>query len=140
MAKTILIIDDEPDIRDYLTAVLEDHGYVTHVVNENQSIPEAVTACRPDLIILDLMMPDRSGILVYKELRSTPETARIPVALLTGLDSNAVYSGTGVTEYMEKESIPPPDRFIDKPINIPDLLSSIQSLFGERRDSSDAPP
>ena len=48
MTKTILIIDDEPDIRDYLTAVLEDHGYITHGVDEKESILEAVTKFRPD--------------------------------------------------------------------------------------------
>jgi hypothetical protein len=70
MTKTILIIDDEPDIGDYLMVVLEDHGYITHSLDE-------------------------------------------------------------------KESISSPNRFIDRPIDIPELLSSIKSLLDKRRDPSD---
>ena len=137
MTKTILIIDDEPDIRDYLTAVLEDHDYITHGVDEKESILEAITKFRPDLIILDIMMPERSGLSVYKELRTTPETTDIPIALLTGVTSDTVYLRTGISEFLEKESIPSPVRFIDKPIAIPELLSSIKSLLDEGRDPSD---
>ena len=137
MIKTILIIDDEPDIREYLTTVLEDHGYTTHGVDEKESIFEAVTKFRPDLIILDIMMPERSGLSVYKELRTTPETADIPIALLTGVTSDTVYLRTRISEFLEKESIPSPNRFIDKPIDIPGLLSSIKSLFEEGRDLPD---
>ncbi len=140
MTKTILIIDDEPDIRDYLIAVLEDHDYIPYGVGEGESILEAVIKHRPDLIILDIMMPERSGISVYRELRTTPEIAHIPIALLTGVSSDTLYVRTGVLQSLEKESIPPPDRFIDKPVNIPTLLSSIKSLLDERRNPSDVAP
>ena len=138
MAKTILIIDDEPDIRDYLMAVLEDNDYNTHGVDEKESIFEAVTKLRPDLIILDIMMPERSGLSLYKELRTTPETADIPIALLTGVTSDTVYLQTGISEFLEKESIPSPNQFIDKPIDIPELLSSIKLLLDEGRNPPDA--
>ena len=136
MTKTILIIDDEPDIRDYLIAVLEDHSYITHGVDERESIMKAVAKFRPDLIILDIMMPERSGLSVYKELRTTPETANIPIALLTGVTSDTVYLRSGISEFLEKESISSPNRFIDKPIDIPELLSSVKSLLDEGRDPS----
>ena len=137
MTKTILIIDDEPDIRDYLMAVLEDHGYITYGVDEKESILEAVIKLRPDLIILDIMMPERSGLSVYKLLRTTPETTDIPIAILTGVTSDTAYLQIGISEFLEKESISSPDRYIDKPINIPELLSSIKSLFDEGRDPPD---
>jgi two-component system phosphate regulon response regulator PhoB len=137
MTKTILIIEDEPDIRDYLMALLEDHGYTTRGVDEKESIFETVTKFRPDLIILDIMMPERSGLSIYKELRTTPETADIPIALLSGLTSDTLYLRTGISEFLEKESIPSPNRFIDKPIDIPELLSSVKSLLDEGRNPPD---
>jgi len=137
MTKTILIIDDEPDIRDYLVAVLKDHDYTPYALGESDLILEAVIKHRPDLIILDVMMPERSGISVYIELRTTAETAHIPIALLTGLTANTLYARTGLLQLLETESIPPPNGFIDKPIDIPSLLSSIKSLLDEGRDPSD---
>ena len=82
-------------------------------------------------------MPERSGLSLYRELRTTPETADIPIALLTGVTSDTVYLRTGISEFLEKESISSPNRFIDKPIDIPELLSSIKSLLDEGRDPSD---
>ena len=137
MTKTILIIDDEPDIRDYLMAVLKDHDYIAYALGESDLILEAVIKHRPDLIILDVMMPERSGISVYIELRTTAEIAHIPIALLTGMPSSTLYARTGLLQLLEKESIPPPNGFIDKPIDISSLLSSIESLLDEGRDPSD---
>ena len=137
MSKKILIIDDEPDIRDYLIAVLEDHAYITHAVDENESIFEAIIKFKPDLLILDIMMPVRSGLSVYRELRTTPQTADIPIALLTGVTSDKVNLRTGISKFLEKESISSPNLFIEKPIDIPELLSSIKSLLDEGRDPSD---
>ena len=137
MTKKILIIDDQPDIRDYLMAVLEDHGYITHSVDEKESILEAVTTLRPDLIFLDIMMPERSGLSLYRELRTTPQTANIPIALLTGVTSDTAYLRTAISKFLEEESISSTSRFIDKPIDIPELLSSIESLLHEGRDPSD---
>ncbi len=137
MTKTIFIIDDEPDIRDYLMALLDDHGYTTRSADEKESIFETVTKLRPDLIILDIMMPERSGLSIYRELRTSHETADIPIALLTGVTSDTVYLLTAISEFLEKESIPSPNWFIDKPIDIPELLSSIKSLLDEGRNPPD---
>ena len=136
MTKTILIIDDEPDIREYLIALLEDHGYITHGVTESESIPEAVIRHRPDLIILHIMMPLRSGFSIYKELRSNSHMARIPIALLSGLSPESDFMETGFLQLLEKESIPPPNRFMEKPIDLEALLTLIQELFEDQKGPS----
>ena len=122
MGKRILIIDDEPDIRDYLAAVLEDHGYVTHGVNEKQSIPEAVTACRPDLIILDVVMPIKDGFTVCEQLKGNPETASIPVFMLTGFREQGGGTSVATSQGMSMEA----EDYIEKPFNATDLLERVE--------------
>lgn len=61
MPKKIMIIDDEPDIRIYLMTALEDNGYETCTIEEGEPFHKAVLAKEPDLIVLDIMMPQRSG-------------------------------------------------------------------------------
>ena len=134
MTKKILIIDDEPDIRDYLMAALEDNGYLTSTVFDNESIPEAVLKHQPALIILDIMMPQRSGISVYKELRRTPQIEKIPVALLSGAISESDLMQTDFIQILNKESIPPPDLMIEKPVHLPTLLTSIESIFDKKEE------
>ena len=135
MTKKILIIDDEPDIRNYLMAALDDEGYTTFGVNESEPIPEAVIKYKPDLIILDIMMPQRAGISIYKELRVSTNLSNIPIALLSGMTYESDFNQTGLLQLLKKESIPLPNRFIDKPVNLNLLLSSIKSLFNERNSS-----
>ncbi len=80
-----MIIDDEADIRLYLMTALEDNGYETCTIEENEPIHKAVSAKEPDLIVLDIMMPQRSGISMYKELRATAAFKNIPIALISGM-------------------------------------------------------
>jgi len=132
MTKKILIIDDEPDIRDYLMAALEDNSYLTYGVFDTESIPEAVLEHQPDLIILDIMMPQRSGISIYKELRRTPQIEKIPIALLSGAMSESDLIQADFMQILCRESISPPDLMIEKPVHLPSLLTSIESIFNKK--------
>jgi len=61
----IMIIDDEQDIRAYLMAAVEDNGYETCTVEDNEEISNCIRENKPDLIVLDIMMPTRSGVSIY---------------------------------------------------------------------------
>ena len=89
MSKKIMIIDDESDIRIYLMTALEDNGYETCTIEEDEPFHKAVLAKDPDLIILDIMMPQRSGISMYKELQTTAAFRNIPIALISGMSEAA---------------------------------------------------
>lgn len=129
MAKTIMVIDDEPDIREYLAAVLEDSGYRTCVADMDGSIVEAVERSRPDLILLDIMMPGRSGVAIYRDLRANPEIDRIPVALISGMEqASSLFQSVSEVLYAEP-SIKPPDGFIEKPIRIERLIEVVETLL-----------
>jgi two-component system, OmpR family, phosphate regulon response regulator PhoB len=125
MAKTILVIDDEPDIRAYLIAVLEDCGYMAFSLAGEEALESIVAQNKPDLILLDIMMPHRSGIGVYKELRSMPGFQQIPIVLISGLEFGAGFPDT----FIKDEELPPPDGLIEKPVKIPALVQMVATLL-----------
>src|SRR5512146_3534660 len=84
MPKTLLVIDDDRDIREVAKTSLELVGGFTVIVAESGPCGVAVAQeARPDAIILDLMMPDVDGQQTLAQLKQVPETARIPVIMLT---------------------------------------------------------
>ena len=124
----IMIIDDEPDVLDYLKAVLEDNGFDTCTIEENEPVDEAIQSYSPDLIILDIMMPRRSGVSIYKELRSTPEFKTIPIAIISGMMPEKDFKKS-FQNLVNDNTISLPDGFIEKPIQLKELLELIQKLL-----------
>lgn len=83
MQKKILIVDDEPDIRNFLSACLEDAGFLVDTAKDGIEALEKVAAGPPDLITLDLVMPRRSGVWVIREIQKNERWAKIPVIVIT---------------------------------------------------------
>jgi CheY-like chemotaxis protein len=130
MPKNVMIIDDEADIRVYLASILEDHGLSPCSPEENEPVVAAVRRHRPDLILLDIMMPGQSGIAVYRELLSAPDLARIPVVLVSGMLSGAGFSAEGFRQMFGGDDLPLPEGFIDKPIVPNQLIALVKRLSG----------
>ena len=86
--KTILILDDEPHVVTYLSTLLEDHGYATVSASNGIEGMEKIKAKQPDLITLDITMPEQSGIRFYRDLRENPDWISIPVIKVTFIDWN----------------------------------------------------
>ena len=82
----ILVVDDDPSVRGLLTLQLELAGYDVDSVADGQSALDATTALRPDLVVLDLMMPRLSGWEVLERLRAGPDTRSTPVVVLSARD------------------------------------------------------
>jgi DNA-binding response OmpR family regulator len=105
MGKSVLVVDDEPGIRDILRVNLEAEGYQ---VLEAGDGPEAIALARqarPDLIILDIMMPRMDGLEVLRRLEADPETAGLPVIFLSVRSSDLdIMHGLeqGAVEYITK--------------------------------------
>ena len=127
--KKIMIVDDEPDILDYLMAVLEDSGYITCTVKNINNILDSIAHEKPDLIILDIMMPDRSGLSIYREIQLTPEFKTIPIILISGLSSKNEFIAELLNVKKDAEQISSPDIFIEKPLQIEKLKRQIARLL-----------
>ncbi len=117
--KKVLIADDEADLRTFIQAALEDDGYAFLTAANGEDALAQARAEHPDLAILDVQMPRKTGFEVFDELRRDHATKDIRVLMLTGIRQR---TGVGFTakemgDYYDSE----PEAFIDKPID-PDLL------------------
>ena len=86
MAKRILLVDDEKDIRDILRAILEHEGYSILEASDGSEGVEKASAEKPDLIILDIMMPVLDGFGAAEKLKTNKDTFGIPIIMLTAKD------------------------------------------------------
>lgn len=127
-AKKILVVDDEPDVCVYLSRLFRENGYDVACAGGAEQALQAAEQERPDLITLDLSMPDKSGAKVYRELRSSPRLQDIRVVLVTGVTGPG---GAGDTEkfYRTRLNVPPPDGFAAKPIDPEEILALIKRLI-----------
>jgi two-component system alkaline phosphatase synthesis response regulator PhoP len=80
--KKILIVDDEPDIRDILQIILEEEGYLTHTAAHLPALQDLL-GFQPDLILLDILLAGSDGRAFCRQLKSQPSTAHIPVILMS---------------------------------------------------------
>ncbi len=129
MAKKIMIIEDEPDIREYLLAVLEDNGYRGLGLSQERSAAKAATNHSPDLILIDIMMPKRSGISIFMELRRSAELRHIPIAFMSGISNGADFLAEEIGKVADHDTIAPPEGFIEKPIRREGLIGFLDKLF-----------
>jgi DNA-binding response OmpR family regulator len=83
MAQTILVVDDDREIARLVRAYLEQGGFSASCAYDGASALRAVQAERPDLLVLDLMLPDRDGLEIARALRADPATAALPILMLT---------------------------------------------------------
>ncbi len=129
MKKKILIVDDEPDIVSYLEMVLQDSGFETMTAGNGNEAMEAVKRERPDLVTLDITMPEASGTRFYKELRTDPDLSTIPVIIVTAV------TGLGGDKYAyekfisNRRLVPAPEAFFPKPIDREAFVEAVKGLL-----------
>lgn len=117
--KVALVVDDEADIRSYLGAVLEDSGFVVHMAEDGLKGMEEARRLKPDLITLDISMPDQSGVRTYRQLKTDEALKHIPVFIITGFSDK-------MRIFLKKlAGFPFPEAFINKPINPAELRKII---------------
>jgi CheY-like chemotaxis protein len=118
----ILVVDDEEDVITFITALLEDNGYaVIKAANGKEGFAKA-KAEFPDLILLDISMPEETGVRMYRNLKDDSQTAHIPVIVLTGIAHEFKH-------FIEtRRRVPPPSGYFDKPPDREQLLAKIREL------------
>jgi CheY-like chemotaxis protein len=127
--KKILVLDDEPNVVAYLETLLQDNGYETISAGNGHEGMEKVRSEKPDLITLDISMPEESGVRFYRDLKADPALANIPVVIVTGVTGYG-YKPEDFQKFISsRKHIPPPDGFVPKPIDRDELLKGVTSLL-----------
>ena len=129
MAKKVLIIDDEKDMRVYLEALFRKAGYDTESAADGDQGLWLAEAHRPDLITLDVLMPKKSGVKAYRGLRTSEATKGIPIVVLTGLTRTDDFFG-------DLGDLPKPDALVEKPIVREAFLKQVEKLIGAAQESA----
>ena len=127
--KKILVIDDEPDERVYLATFLDDNGYATERAKDGNEGMKKAKADPPDLITLDITMPEKSGVRFYREIREDQQLCKIPIVVVTGVTGLGGDPGEFHKFLSTRKQTPPPDGFIPKPVDQEKLLETISKLL-----------
>lgn len=122
--KTILVVDDEPDISDFLSTLFSDNGYQTATAADGEVALEKVKAAPPDLITLDITMPEKSGVKFYREIKESDQWKQIPVIIVTGV------TGDFEKFISTRRQVPAPEGYMSKPIEKEKILEMIKKLLG----------
>jgi len=128
--RKILIIDDEPDVAFYLKILLEDNGYFALMAHDAENGFRKAQQELPGLICLDIMMPKKSGITLYRELKKDRKLRKIPVVIISGVESAYSFTGTQFRRLIPDRDIPEPLAFFEKPVNAQSLLEFVTKIFG----------
>jgi adenylate cyclase len=149
MPKRVLVVDDDENTRRFLTVALEENGYEAITAEDGDDGYRKIEEMTPDLILLDVMMPKKTGFSLFKQLRRKDEYKDIPVIMLTGVagvleEDDALAEGDtfespfdslreglrrGIAK-MREEGLIRPERFIDKPIDPEELIESVKEIIG----------
>ena len=125
----ILIIDDDPDITEAMSVVLENKGYTVASAADGSAGLEQVAAERPDLIILDVMMRiSQEGFELSRQLKGSAEYKDIPILMLTAVKDK---TGLDFKSTAGDESWLPVEEFLDKPVKPDVLLEKVASLLSK---------
>ena len=124
-SKYVLIVDDDPDLVETVSMLLESKGFEVGKAYDGLEGEEAIKKRRPDVLVLDVMMPRKNGYQLCKELKANKWTSDIPIILLT-----AVGEAVPTTTYSHAEGMAiEAEDFIPKPVDAQTLVEAVERLL-----------
>jgi len=127
--KTILVVDDEPDVREYLKTVLEDAEFKVVTAADGVEALEMIRREKPDFISLDLIMPRKSGHKLLYELKKDKGLSRIPVLIVTAHARDEL-GKENLEDLLSNRVMSGPGTYLEKPVNPLSYVRSIQRALG----------
>jgi len=149
MGKKVAVIDDDKNACKFLSALLSDHGYEAIVAYDGAEGLEKLKENKVDLIVLDVMMPKKTGFVLFKQLRKNEEYKDIPVLMLTAVAESLKELDAGKEDTFERpydalrerlrkaiqdmrqDGEVRPEMFVDKPVDPEGFIKKVRELIGE---------
>jgi len=148
MAKQVLVVDDDRNTVKYLSVVLSEHGYDPVPAYDGSEGLAKVKQARPDLIVLDVMMPKKTGFVLFRQLKKDEQYKDIPILMVTGVSGVLEELESHMDESFEKpydslretlkkqiqemrqEGPVRPEMFVDKPVDPDSFIAKVRQLIG----------
>jgi CheY-like chemotaxis protein len=125
-AKTVLIVDDEPDVVTYLRTLLEDNGFGVIAAVDGKEGFDKAKFWHPDLITLDITMPEESGVRLLRNLQQDMDTSGIPIIIVTGVSHE-------FKRFIEtRKQVRPLAGYFEKPIDREQFLAKVNEILSAR--------
>lgn len=128
--KKVLVVDDDADIRKVVSKLVEKSGYETIEAKNGVEGMGKVREDKPDLIILDMLMPKESGIRMYHELKTEEPFKDIPVIVLSAIPKKSFLRSQKVLDEFAGQSVPEPEAYIEKPEEPEELVALMKKILG----------
>jgi CheY-like chemotaxis protein len=149
MSKKVMVVDDDESAVKFLSVVLTENGYEPHAAYDGKEGLERLKETKVDLVVLDVMMPKRTGFVLFKQMKKDDDLKDIPVLMLTGVaaslaDLDSDSDDTFARPYdslreslrkaiheMREEGEVRPEMFVDKPVDPDAFIEKVRDLIGE---------
>lgn len=131
MKKKVLTADDEHQVREIIATMLQENDYIPLQAKNGEEAMKVIREDTPDLIILDVLMPEKSGIKLYRELKTNASLKKIPVVICSGIARRTFLRTHAVPTKLGQESIPAPEAYMEKPVKPEALAKVIKKLLAE---------
>jgi len=128
--KTVLVVEDELDMRIFLSTLLETSGYRPVMTRDGSEGLLKTRSVRPDLIILDVMMPGEGGVVMFRQLRTDQDLRGIPVVMLSAIAEKTFRHYLKMMNAGVETPIDGPDAYVEKPPEAAELLATVAELIG----------
>jgi two-component system, OmpR family, phosphate regulon response regulator PhoB len=132
-SKKILVVEDQPDMKIFIANILRADGYNCIFAESSDQALKKVTAFRPDLIIIDMMIPRKQGILFYRGLKSLHNLAGWPVIMLCSIEKKTFFQCHKIQEPGAGQSVPLPEAYLEMPPEAEALLNSVAEIISKKQ-------
>jgi len=130
MGRIVLSVDDEDHVREFVSTVLEENGYTPIQATNGEEAMDIIRRSRPDLIIMDILMPKESGIRLYREVKTSESLKNIPVIIYSGVARRTALRAQAAQTESRGERVPNPDAYLEKPVTPERLAAAVKKILG----------